>query len=473
MANRGAVAAILMVCIVTPTATGQDTLTHVLADGWGALQADDLVVARRRFTRAVATNAENARAHEGLARVASAEGDTAEAVSHYETALRHAPNIARLHLAVGRLLSDMREHGRATDHLRSAVDLHGESAETWQAYALALWRVEWYEQAADAYARAIALDDEDPWAYVGLGDTRLREGRLDEAIAAYDMAIDRDAAAYAAHCGKGAALSKQGKFDTARQSLEQSIVLRADYAPAHYELGVALQHERNYEDAISAFAHATQLDRWDASAVMNIARCYGRLGARDLAKKAHNHAVKLQQAQDDLATARAYIAKYPTRPDGYIGIGMTYARMGQQESAITVFKQALERDPNSESAYAELGDLYLAARMISEAIDAHRILARLRPKDIETRVMLGMLLREAGEDGESRAVLREAHDKSRARVSEFGSDGDWNLLAYVLYAKGEFASAEAAMHEAIRLNPREPSYAARLGEIRAATEKPR
>lgn len=466
-------AAILMGGLLILCAVGQQRASDLVPDGWRALQADDLVLARRRFARAAALNPQDARAHEGLARVAAREGDRSEAVGHYETALRLSPTTARLHVAVARLLSDMRDHGRAVEHLRTAVGLDPDDAEAWRSYALALWRVEWYPQAADAYERAIALDAENAWAYVGLGDTRLREGKLDEALAAYQNAIERDDEAYAAYCGKGAALSKQGKFGAAIQSLQHAIDLRADYAPAYYEAGVALQHRKDYKNAIRAFAKATELNGWDASSLMNIARCYGRLGEREMAKKAHAQALKLQEAQTDLATARAYIAQYPDKPDGYVGLATVYGGMGRRDEAISAYKQALDRDAGSIAARSGLADLYLRVGMLPEAADAHRTLIALRPTDIETRVMFGTLLRELGEDEEGLVALRKAHAMAAARVADRGHADDWNVLAYVLYAQARYGRAEDAMREAIRLNPIEPSYAGRLADIRAAMEASR
>jgi tetratricopeptide (TPR) repeat protein len=444
-----------------------------VADGWRALQAGRLLTARRSFTDALEASPQDVRALEGLARVAAREGDAAEAIGHYEAALRHAPDTARMRVAVGMLLSDMREHGRAVEHLRQATELDAENAATWSAYAQALWRVEWYPQAATAYQRAITLDPSDAWSLVGLGDTHLRAGELDEAIAAYDKALEQDADAHAAHCGRGAALSKLGKFDAALASLRQAVTLRDDYGPAFYEMGVVLQHQKEYEDAIRAFGRATQLNGWDAPSVTNIARCYARLGKRDLARKAHEHAAKLQKAQSDHAIATAYTSQYPDLPDGYVGLGAVYARMGQNSEAIKAYKQALARAPRNVAAHFGLGDVYLNARMIAEAADIHRVLVTLRPGDIETRAMLGMLLRELGEEDESRTVLLTAHALSSARVTESGHANDWNLLAYVLYAQADYAAAESAMTEAIRLNPIESSYAGRLAQIRAARAAPR
>ncbi|MAF12782.1 hypothetical protein CMK11_20220 [Candidatus Poribacteria bacterium] len=468
ISTRATPVAFLLLCLMAVRVGAQGPATDALADGWRALQAGQLLNARQSFMRAVAASPEEARAHEGLARVAERDGDAAEAIGHYETALVHAPDTARLHVAVGILLSDAREHGRAVEHLRRAADLDAENAATWRAYAQALWRIEWYPRAAAAYERAIALEPAEVWAHIGLGDTHLRAGRLDDAVAAYDRALERDAGAYAAHCGRGAALSKRGEFDDALTSLRQAVTLRDDYGPAYYEMGVALQHQKNYEDAIRAFGRATQLNGWDAPSVMNIARCYARLGKRGLARKAHEHAAKLQEAQSDLATATAYIGRYPTEPDGYVGLGAVYARMGQRAEAIAAYEQALERKPRDVAAHVGLGDLYLNAGMIAEAADIHRVLVTLRPGDIETRAMFGMLLRELGEDEESHAVLAEAHGIVSARATQSGGANDWNLFAYVLYAQGDYAAAETAMQAAIRLNPIEPSYAGRLSQIRAA-----
>ncbi len=461
-------AAAVLLLALAGAGRAQNATPDALADGWRALRAGHLVTAERAFTKAAADSPDASGPHEGLARVAAQQKDAPRAVGHYEAALARSPNVARLHVGAGKLLSDMREHPRAVAHLRQASDLAPDDAATWSTYAQVLWRVEWYPQAEEAYQRAIALRPGDPWSHVGLGDTRLRMGMLDEAIAAYDQAIVVDPDAYAAHCGRGAALSKQGAFDAALASLQKAVALRDTYAPGFYEIGVALQHKKEYEDALRAFARAVQLNGWDASSVKNMARCYARLGRRDLARKANDHAAKLQEAQTGLATARAYIGKYPGRPDGYVGLGVVYGGMGQQDAAIAAYKQALDRDANSVPAASGLADAYLAAGQLPEAAEAHRSLISMRPDDIEARVMFGMLLRELGEDGESTDILSEAHAMASEKVRERGAGDDWNVLAYALFAQSHYADAEDAMQQAIRLNPMEPSYAARLASIRAA-----
>jgi tetratricopeptide (TPR) repeat protein len=473
MRARAVMAAALALCVLALTARGEDAAPNPLADGWRALRAGNLVTAERAFGRAATESPDDAGPHEGLAKVAERRKDAPRAVSHYEAALARSPHTARWHVAAGKLLSDMRQHPRAVAHLREATQLDPEDAATWSTYAQALWRVEWLPQAAEAYERAIALLPNDPWAHTGLGDTRLRMGVLDDAITAYETALELDPRAYAAHCGKGAALSKQGAFEPALASLREAVRLRPDYAPAFYEIGVAHQHNKEYEAALGAFGKAVQLDGWDVSAVKNMARCYARMGRRDLAKKANDHAAKLQHTHSALAEARAYVGAYPDKPGAYLRLGAIYSGIGQADAAIAAYTQALDRDAASIQAATGLADAYLTAGRLPEAAEAHRALISLRPLDIETRVMFGMLLRELGEDGESRHVLSESHAMANTAARERGRGDDWNVLAYALLALQRHTEAEDAMQRAMRLNPAEPSYAGRLASIRAAKESAR
>jgi serine/threonine protein kinase/Flp pilus assembly protein TadD len=97
-----------------------------------------------------------------------------------------------------------------------------------------------------------------------------------------------------------------------------------------------------FEDALTDYTHAIQLDHTLAEAYSNRGNTYDMLG----------------RIEDALANYAQAISLDPTLARPYYNRGLTYANIGHLDDAFTDFTQAIERDPALAPAYTNRGNIH-------------------------------------------------------------------------------------------------------------------
>lgn len=125
-----------------------------------------------------------------------------------------------------------------------------------------------------------------------------------------------------AHNELGAVFRDQGKYDKAIEQFEKALKINSNYAFIYYNLGDIQYRLGNYENALAYFKKARKLEL-------------------------------TQQLHMDILNS----------------LGMTYSEMGDNEKAITAFKEALQVFPLSIIPYNNLGRQYIKMGKFDLAID--------------------------------------------------------------------------------------------------------
>ena len=152
------------------------------------------------WTHTLAVTSENEIAHNNLGEVLTRRGQTDEALSHYEAALRIR-----------------------TQHRTSRYD-----------FILAL-------------------------THANLGTALLGKGRVDEAIAHYEKAIESQPDYHESYFGLGSALVQKGRIEEAIAAFRKAVEIRPDYTEAHVGLGDAFLRQQNDREAITHFERALEI----------------------------------------------------------------------------------------------------------------------------------------------------------------------------------------------------------------------
>lgn len=84
------------------------------------------------------------------------------------------------------------------------------------------------------------------------------------------------------------------------------------------------------------------------------------------------------------------VGKNPNRVEAWIQVGYCKVKQGHNREAIKAYQQAIRLRPNSYEAYNKLGDAYYYAGSFYEALSAYQQAARLRPELAEAYYNLGM-----------------------------------------------------------------------------------
>lgn len=178
-------------------------------------------------------------------------------------------------------------------------------------------------------------------------------------------------------------------------------------------------------------------------------------------------------------------------------LGIAYARAGQDDRSLEMFKEFARLSPNQPQAYNNLGAAYLKMEKTQQAESAFRHALRLSPQDVNALYNLGALLNAAHEYSESRLLLERAfrHEPSAAVAYEYAvavaGTGDrkkalqtlnsakppqdldalpWLRLSGTLSLdEGDLGAASKALERAAALSPddKESLYALALVRLKA------
>jgi Flp pilus assembly protein TadD len=137
-------------------------------------------------------------------------------------------------------------------------------------------------------------------------------------------------------------------------------------------LGQRLQAQGQYDKAIEQFKKALEINPNFPGALNNIGVCYGKIKQYDLAEEAFKKVVSLKKtdvyAMNNLAIlymetgrledaaryAEMAVSTEPNYSNGHLSLGSIYATQGDLDRAEKEFMRALELDPASRSAKANL-----------------------------------------------------------------------------------------------------------------------
>jgi tetratricopeptide (TPR) repeat protein len=101
------------------------------------------------------------------------------------------------------------------------------------------------------------------------------------------------------------------------------------------------------------------------------------------------------------------VNKNPNRAEAWIQVGYCKVKQGKNGDAVKAFQRAIQLRPNSFEAYNKLGDAYYYASRFYEAIEAYKQAARLRPDMAEAYYNLGMTYLEIGDRALAIVQLRQ------------------------------------------------------------------
>jgi tetratricopeptide (TPR) repeat protein len=361
-----------------------------------------------------------------------AEGDSAivadrpfEAIENYSGAIARQPDSMLAHFKRGAVYQSQNELEAALRDFRSAADIDPSSLRALEALGdvnVALGR---HERAVERYQAFTALDDRNARVLYKLGLARYRAGLAKQAMPALQQAIGIDPAMGEAHYVLGLVQRDLNQLAGARKSLEEA----ARRSPA------------SQTAAREALADVYLLDG-----------DYGRA----------------------INQLEALAALEPTRADRVVAVGLTQARAGREDSAVTTLSRAVERFSDSPQVYAAIGHVWLIEAQrrgdrvaLSKAIEALQH-AVSRDTASDSYAELGRAWLLAGDRQAAERALRQAIAKLPAPPDAY------LLLAEVTSRDGRIQDArDALLRYATLIGDEKPlasvatriaDYSVRLGE---------
>jgi len=184
-----------------------------------------------------------------LGALMESEGKPAEAVAHYEKAIRLERNPLEARMNMAALLRTSGKTDEAIKQYELILRANPKSAATYCSLASALEARKKPKEAVKAYRRGLAADPSSEEARSGLVQGLCRLDKVAEAAQVCRDAVRLDPKSASAHYNLGVVLGMQRKADESIEAFRAAIRLKPDYAKAHKNLAVALYFKGEYAAA--------------------------------------------------------------------------------------------------------------------------------------------------------------------------------------------------------------------------------
>ncbi len=351
----------------------------------------------RWFQLAATSDKSNSTSDLSLASMYFSQGKLVDAEQAAQHALTIQPTNIKAYLLLAEIYNELQRPDQARWGYEEACKLNHSQADCLVGLSKLDWQVKNYDQsiadlqaAISAQPSRIELYQSLAQDYQFLGDHTNEEQDLSSAIS---IALDRETAwlaragfynrlglwnqaeadylsatqAYPYSQDAGLQLASfyatRGDVPRALRLLRDFINLHTAGAAVYNNMGDLYANTALWGDAIDAYKHALLVDPQYSQAAIGMARVLDNLGRREEA----------------LSTLQAVANRAPQDVKLLLALGETYLNILDYQSAFRSFSQALEIDPNSASALADLDNLEIIEGKSSEALNRLLQLAQDRP----------------------------------------------------------------------------------------------
>ena len=361
-----------------------------------------------------ADNAFAAAGHFGLGRVAAADGDREQAVTHFERTLELQPEAGTVRYPLAQALRGIGRVDEASALLEE--DGTGEVL------------------APDRLMERLESLAISSGAHLKRGNRALMAGRLDEAAAELRSAVKANPEATGARRNLAQVLARQGEFDGAIEELKAAVASDPDDVWIHVDLGNAYMSKGLGDAAARAFEQAVKLDPTLTQARFNLA----------------NALISRERWDDALPHLKATLELDPGHTRARYQLALASDHADDSATAIRELRALLKEDPNFLAARMGLARILAAGRRNQEAMAVYSQGLALELSDAEEIEILNALANLAW-----RARQRQPAISYWRRITAVDPDSStaWTNLANALQLTGGREEARQLFAKAVGLDP--------------------
>ncbi len=211
----------------------------------------------------------------------------------------------------------------------------------------------------------------------------LSQNQLEAAITACQHVLKQNPNFAPAYKTLGVALQVQGQLKSAFNYYIKALESQPDFAEVYGNLGSLYAEQQQWQDAIVAYQTALRLQPNLVGVYRNLAKVGLQLNQFDAAIQSWKNALKLDlnwKAEEDK-----------------LNLGNYFLQQKQADKAIICYNHVIQVDPNSSTAYQQLGEAYTQLEKWSEAIRNYRQALELNPQLVYSCLGLGNALAQQGQ----------------------------------------------------------------------------
>ena len=323
---------------------------------------------RTLFEHALEVTSGNYLAHHNLGVTLADEGQSNEAIAHFQEALRIRPDYAQARTDLGNALSKL--PGRAAEAIAQ-------------------------------YQAAVSTLPASPIPHNDLGNALSKAGRAQDAIAEYQAALRIKPDYAEAHNNLGKALAAiLGRQAEAIAQYQAALQAQPDLAEAHVNLGQVLAEiPGRQSEAVEQYQSALRLRPDLAEAHHGLGRALSDMPGR---------------MPEAVAQYEAALRIDPDLAEAHYDLGLALSGMGRPAEALSQFEVALKIRPDYAEAHNNLGATLIGTPgRAAEAIAHFEAALRIQPDYADAHYNLGVALAES--PGRTREAIAHLEAAQRLR----------------------------------------------------------
>ncbi|MCU1295790.1 MAG: Tetratricopeptide 1 repeat-containing protein [Acidobacteriaceae bacterium] len=405
--------------------------------------------AETQFRRAIEVDPKYPEARAELARLYLAQGKNSEAEEFLKNSKRDFPDVSAGYRMLGDFYFATAQLDKAVAEYSILFQDHPKDPEVKKNYIQLLILKNRLDEAQKLNDEVLKTNANDEAALIYRGQIQIRQGKASEAVQVLQKDLRNNPDNGIAHYQLGIAFNQTGDLQRAQGEWQNAVRLRPDLVEAYRALAsVAL---RNH-DMPALEQTATEIINRDPTSPDG----YCLRAASTMNRK------QFDRAAEDVRKA---IEVAPQSPMGYIQLGNLQSVQNHFAEAEKSYLQALDRDASSADALAGLMNAYFTDKQPDKAVAAANAQIAKAGDNTAFYDLLGTALFNEKKDlkGAEAALQKSAElDKN---------NGDALLkLGQVQVAEGSADAAIATYQNAVKNNPKEPSFYILTGELYEAKQ---
>jgi tetratricopeptide (TPR) repeat protein len=349
---------------------------------------------------------------------------------------------AQTPLDVAQKALQAKDYAEAAKQLQQHLATHNDDVRAWFNLAYAQTMTGESAAAIDAYEKTLALDSKLFQAHLNLSILLLDAGRVKDALPHLAAAVEAQPKNARACLLYAQGLLRAGDRAGARREFDNTLALDPQSAAALRGSGRLAIEEKNFPLAERQLAKALELDPKDASVLLDLGDLAA--GAGDRAKAAAHYG--------------RYVESNPTAAPVHRRLGGLYLEQKKTEPAIAEFEQAAKLAPAPEDDW-NLGRAHAAAKKPDQAIPYLQRFRLAQPSNFDAALLLGQLLTQKRQFVSAQAALMDAI-RLQPQVPDSYVD-----LANCLYLEERYQDTLAVLDRMAKLQIKETPWSTFLRAI--------
>ena len=291
--------------------------------------------------------------------------------------------------------------------------------------------------------RTITTRPDDPSTLARLGKALLMEGSTDEALEAFRkvLTVTKDSGLLA-ECGQSLLNAEQ--YVLAREFLERVVAAKPDDLGARFDLAIAAFHSAGPEAGLKEI-EKTPAEKRDGDYFLLLGQILDALGKRAEAAEALNRGMGLE----------------PKRPDLYFNAALFLIKHKENRQAAQLLEHALRVVPDSPELMLTRA---IVLEFLQQTEESQRLLDQMQsrwPEWYLPYLVNGIMLEIRFRSAQARPLLETAVTLGAADPAAY-----YYLASAIMHAAPEeVASADRAIQEALRLDPKDAYVQSLAGRI--------